>query len=139
MVPSTLSRSDTNPLNTREGLKHVWVFTQTGFYSVVVYDPSKDHGGGAAQTADLLLVRARVRKDLEELRRWIPDLDIREDGNADYRFRSLVGRDDWKRVLAAEVDALSYHNFKNRVAERDDDERHHAYMAVWTAMRKLQP
>lgn len=116
----------------------MWIFTQTGFYSVVAYDPSMDHGQREANKADLLLVRARVRKDLEELRRWIPDLDIREDTNADYRFRSLVGRNDWKRVLDAEVDALSYPNFKNRVAQRDTDERHHAYAAVWTAMRKLQ-
>jgi hypothetical protein len=52
----------------------VWVFTQGGFYSVVAYDPSRDHGG-KTRGENLLLVRARVRNDLEQLRRWIPNLE----------------------------------------------------------------
>jgi hypothetical protein len=116
----------------------VWVFTQNGFYSVVAYDPARDHGGGPPGE-DLLLVRARVREDLELLRRWIPSLEIREHGRADYRFRTVMSREQWKQILGAEVDYLDYTNFKNRVAEKQGHERHEAYMRVWSAMRRLQP
>jgi hypothetical protein len=116
----------------------VWVFTQNGFYSVVAYDPSRDHGGNS-RGEGLLLVRARVREDLEQLRQWIPNLEIREHPRADYRFRAVLGREDWKRILGAEVDSLDYTNFKNRVADKQGHKRHEAYMRVWAAMRQLQP
>jgi hypothetical protein len=116
----------------------VWVFTQNGFYSVVAYDPARDHGG-PTRGEDLVLVRARVGDDLEALRRWFPDLEIREHRRADYRFRTVLGRADWKRILEAEVDSLDYTNFKNRVAHNQGHKRHEAYMRVWDAMRQLQP
>lgn len=114
----------------------MWVFTQSGFYSVVAYVPPDE--GRHDQQEDFLLVRARVREDLERLRQWIPDVRIQEHEGADYRFRAVVAREEWKRILAGEVDSVNYTNFKNRVAERQGHERHDAYKQVWSALRRLQ-
>jgi hypothetical protein len=39
--------------------------------------------------------------------------------------------------LSENVSALDYPNFKNEVA-REDPERAHVYMGVWTVLRKLR-
>jgi hypothetical protein len=117
----------------------MWVFTQNGFFSVVAYEPSRDHSSiNKNPQDDLLLVRGRLREDLEELRRWVPDIDIREHPRADYRFRAVLSREQWKIVLMGEVDSLDYRNFKNRVDQKQGHERHETYMEVWRAMRRLQ-
>jgi hypothetical protein len=107
----------------------MWVFTPQGFYSVVVHrdDPS------------LVLVRARAREDLENLQTQLPGLVIFEDDAADYLYRAIVNREDWKRALAELADAMDYDNFKDAVTERQGEERHRLYLRVWGVMLALQP
>jgi hypothetical protein len=107
----------------------MWVFTPQGFYSVVVHrdDPS------------LVLVRARAREDLENLQTQLPGLVIFEDAAADYLYRAIVKREDWKRALAELADAMDYDNFKDAVTERQGEERHRLYLRVWGVMLALQP
>lgn len=107
----------------------MWVFTPQGFYSVVVHrdDPS------------LVLVRARAREDLENLQTQLPGLVIFEDTSADYLYRAIVNREDWKHALAELADAMDYDNFKDAVTDRQGEERHRLYLRVWGVMLALQP
>ena len=104
----------------------MWLFTPRGFYSVVAH--RKD--------ADKLLVRARVRADLEALREQIPHLRIFSDRHADYRWRAVVTRGEWAMALALLVDDLDYDNFKSAVGERQGHERARLYGHVWGEHRE---
>jgi hypothetical protein len=117
----------------------MWLITQHGAYSVVAYDPHRDPVAAERRSAGTnLLVRARARRDLEALRRWLPDLEVREDPAADYRFRTVVSPPEWDRVLISEARLIDYPNFKSRVAETLGSEREALYTRVWTILRSLQ-
>ena len=107
----------------------MWIFTTIGFFSVVE-DP---------EHPNTLKIRARAREDLEALRdRYLPDLEIVESSNTDYRFRAFVHRDEWEhaaRSLAADID---YPNFKSAVAKRQGHSRAGRYARVWQIMYALQ-
>ena len=60
----------------------MWLVTTRGFYSAV-----EDHC-----KAGNVLVRSRVREDLEALTDLIPGLDVHETPDRDYRFRASVTR-----------------------------------------------
>lgn len=129
----------------------MWLFEKRGFVSVVAYDPDKDkfnktHGEAAASSADpkgWLLVRARVHADLVEVEKIIGhDIMIFEDKGADYSFRALVTRDDFKAYLCKAVDDIDYGAHFKEVAEKNSTQgkvRHSAMMTCWTAMARLQP
>jgi hypothetical protein len=106
----------------------MWVFLNNAFVSAVEYrdDPS------------LLVVRARVEGDLERFfSHWTvkPEVDRTED--ADYLFRMVVSKDEFAEAVAQHVHNIDYDNFKDSIADSDDD-RHDAYMGVWTVMMRLQ-
>ena len=78
---------------------------------------------------DVLLVRARVRGDVERfaLHGGI-EVVAQETPSADYRFRALMSRAQVARVLDEYTQAMLYPNFKNAVPE---DDRHNWYSGVW--------
>lgn len=106
----------------------MWLITAQGFYSVVAHrnDPEK------------LLVRARVREDLETLREQIPDMRIFSDRQADYRWRAIVSRAEWVVALAQLAEEIDYANFKNAVRDSQGADRSRLYARVWEALRGLQ-
>lgn len=107
----------------------MWIFTTIGFFSVVAHhdDP------------DTILIRARVRGDLDALRReHLPDIEILESAGSDYRFRALVPRDEWEHAAQRLTAAIDYPNFKDAVAERQGHDRAHVYLDVWRTIRSLQ-
>jgi hypothetical protein len=106
----------------------MWIFTRDGFFSIV-HDRYCE--------ADQLMIRARVRNDLERLKGKIDAGDIIEIENADYLYRMPANRHDVGRYLSEQVIAMDYDNFKNTV-EFEDHARHRAYMSVWGSMRDLQ-
>jgi len=117
----------------------MWITTQKGFYSVVAFDPERDPAAGPKLPAGThFLVRARARADLEALQRWIPDLIVREDSTADYRFRTVVSRVDWDRVLTSEAGLIDYANFKDRVGKTMGDDREELYTRVWAILRAIR-
>jgi hypothetical protein len=66
----------------------MWLFTTIGFFSVVAH---RDDPG-------TILIRARVREDLDSLRRHhLPDLEI-TDAAGTYAFEALVSRDEWEHA-----------------------------------------
>ena len=75
----------------------MWLFTTIGFFSVVAHrdDPRA------------ILIRARVREDLEALRRHhLPDLQIDEAG--DHTYEALVSRDEWEHAAQQLAQAIDY-------------------------------
>src|SRR5262245_45592923 len=106
----------------------MWLVTTQGFYSVVQDREDRDR----------LLVRARVKEDLEALRDQIPDLDPFEDEHADYRWRAWVTRDQWCDAVAQLADKIDYPNFKSAVLERQGARRENVYMHVWGELKSLQ-
>ncbi len=100
----------------------MWIFLNDSFVSAVQHrlDPS------------LLMVRARIRGDLDRL---FPGGIVVETPRADYRFRVVVKRTDFAKVVAQEISRIDYANFKDSVKDRA---RHDAYMDVWSVMWREQ-
>lgn len=108
----------------------MWVMTPRGFYSAVEHrdDPST------------VIVRARVRRDLLELRDLTdePIRPIKMD-YADYRYRVELSKAEWARIAAGLALEVEYPNFKNAVKAVQGDKRARVYMRVWSALLELQP
>lgn len=98
----------------------MWVFQTESSLSVVMH---KDQIGK-------LLVRSRVEGDIE---RAIPGANVWDDPNADYRYRAIVTKEEFKAALSQAVDAMDYTSFKAAVPSRA---RRAAYIEVWAAMAR---
>ena len=114
----------------------MWVLTVDGFYSVTAFDEKR--GGPRADANDLVIVRARVREDLQRLSRSIPHIEIISTPRSDYPFRIVCPRTDWARYLATSVHEIDYLNFKDRVAKRLGRRRHDVLLSVWATLRRLE-
>jgi hypothetical protein len=108
----------------------MWLVTTQGFYSAVAYRGKKRQ----------LLIRARVRGDLENLDRQLPGVSSRitEEYPSDYAYRVRVSRKEWKTILSKLTDEVDYDNFKDAVKKKHGAERAHAYMGVWSVLHRLQ-
>jgi hypothetical protein len=114
------------------GDETMWLITTAGFFSIVEKPWDRQPG--------TLTVRARAREDLEALKAGsLPELgDIKEDADADYRFRAQAPREAVARALAAETRAIDYDNFKSAVAARHGAGRASVYHDVWEALYSIQ-
>ena len=106
----------------------MWLFTTQGLYSAVVHRDNRN----------LILVRARAREDLEALQVQLPQIEIVETPEADYRWRADVDREKWRWFLSAEAGEIDYDNFKGAVGERHGYDRACVYSDVWSVMRRVQ-
>lgn len=103
----------------------MWVFLNNAFLSIV-----QDKGD-----ANMLMVRARLRGDLQRVFSF-PDMKVLETPPpADYRFRCSVERWRVSDVLRVAVGDIDYTNFKKSVP---DQRRHDAYLRVWSEMSREQ-
>ena len=100
----------------------MWIFTSKGFVSIV-----NDY-----ERPGNLLCRARAKKHLEEL---FPGETITTTPKRDYRFRVSVPREVAVRIIANQVENITYNNFKNSIPEHD---YHEACSDVWGVMYKYQ-
>lgn len=125
----------------------MWNFTKYGFTSVVAYDPTKDKKPDspfpkiAKQAGTHLLVRARIKADLDQLKRFVPSLVVDTDAGADYAYRAVITRSQMKKFMCTMIDEIDYDShFKE--AARDNSPlapgRYQAMMGVWTEMSRLQ-
>lgn len=105
----------------------MWLFTKSGFFSAVQH----------RQSADVILLRARFKGDLEKLFEtyWI-ESKVEKTPCADYPFRACIQRKTWERIVAAEASKIDYDNFK--AAAHDGTPRDDALMRCWSAMRAAQ-
>ena len=119
----------------------MWVSSVAGTFSVVQAGAEPGRRPSAARQ---LMVRARVRRHLELLQRDNPSLRrypiIESDPGRDYKWRIIVPRTTFARVLAAMVTGIRYANFKGACAASPDLEPAYstALHEVWSVLRKLQ-
>ncbi len=108
----------------------MWLTTLHGFISAVEdrSDP------------DLLLVRARVKEDIENT---FPGVSVASVPGSDYQFRAQVPRADVADRLARYVmDELTYQSHFKDVALANSEPnaaRYGAYYDCWAAMAEMQP
>ena len=120
----------------------MWIASVTGWYSAVC--PRSDDGRGREIEADKIMVRARAFGHLHALQRRFPALagaEIIVTPRADYRYRLIVPKAVWAKVVAAMVMEVDYDNFKDAAArEQGPDERGYvgALHRVWSVMHALQ-
>ncbi len=122
----------------------MWLFTRHGFFSVVC---ARQGDGGHGQPVDpnRIMVRARVRKHLDKLKRrfsnLLGDCEIKEFVGTDYAFRIFVDKSVWSQVMVRLGDELDYDNFKSEVGrfqERDGAAYESSLHEVWSVMYRLQ-
>lgn len=108
----------------------MWLISKTGFYSVVAKP-------GDAE----LCIRARVRKDLVDLKKdYLPSMGkIIETKNADYRFRAYASAAAIAVAAGDMVREIDYSNFKDKIGAVQGKDRASIYMRVWTALLELDP
>jgi hypothetical protein len=112
----------------------MWLATKFGFYSIVQKQAPKD--GKPA----VFHVRARVRKDLENLiTATALQKEIQEWKNADYRYRIIVGQQEVTEIMAHLAESLDYDNFKSMIGNTPDQRaKLHGYHEIWGVMMDLQ-
>jgi hypothetical protein len=107
-----------------ERITPMWIFTRDGFYSAVHKDCKEDE----------VLVRSRQKADLLALGKKIGlKLKIARTALSDYRYRTVVKKDDWAKYLSEAALELDYNNFKNKVP-RTEFKRHSACLRCWEAL-----
>jgi hypothetical protein len=133
--------------NTGVGLNRehfMWIFTKHGFFSAVC---ARQGDSKHSQPVDLdrIMVRARLRGHLEDLKKRFPDLlgscAIQESAGTDYAYRLFVQKSAWAQVLAGLAEETDYDNFKSEVAHhqgRAGAAYEHLLNEVWSVMHKLQ-
>jgi len=108
----------------------MWLITDQGFYSIV------QKPGDAP---DYLTVRARVAKDLDNLRTFVPELGRTVTGvGTDYPFRARVSKRALGAGLARMAQSLYYDNFKEQVGRTQGPKRMNVYGQVWANLRQLE-
>jgi hypothetical protein len=122
----------------------VWIFTRYGFFSAVSARQGTGKHGSSIDP-DRIMVRARVRRHVENLKQRFPDLlsacDIQEFAGSDYAFRVFVDKRAWSAMLSSLGEETNYDNFKSEVARyqgRAGIAYEHSLHDVWSVMFKLQ-
>ena len=107
----------------------MWLITNFGFFSIVQKRGDTD-----------LTIRARVREDLETLRKkYLPGLgEITRSDATDYQYRATVSPADLALAMGTIVRDITYDNFKNCVAEKQGHKRAHIYHNVWEDLIALE-
>lgn len=101
----------------------MWLFLPSGFYSIV-----------AKPGDERLVIRARVRADLERLRGTFAIGPIRAGAGTDYEFRASITREAFADGLATFAMDIDYPNFKSEVARKLGWERERVYHSVWSLL-----
>lgn len=128
----------------------MWIITKTGgFMSVVEYNPAADREKNSPFKAltkkkgSHVLVRARVPEHLEDLKRVVPTLVIDDQPYADYRFRAVIKRSDWKKYLNIACDEIDYGSHFKEVTRSAQpvsvaEPLYRAMMSIWGTLATLQ-
>jgi hypothetical protein len=128
--------------------------------SVVKFDQKKPGAKALADKhkatdpdVDYMLVRARVKASLgyvvgvlDAISEDIPGYEspiIESMPSADYKYRTIITRDEWKRYLMFEVDGIDYDSHvKEETVRRQPEPKvanlYSALSATWSAWAKLQ-
>jgi hypothetical protein len=102
----------------------MWIFFPNAMLSIVAHRDKPDR----------LLVRARLRGDLE---RTFPGVPVSRTPHADYLYRVEVSRSLVAELLAEHVDTMTYTNVKGAIPA-GDLRRKRAMHDVWAVMNDAQ-
>lgn len=102
----------------------MWIALNTGFLSVVQLKDSPN----------CLLVRARVRAHLKTFL-GKNRAEITETPRNDYRWRTVLSRGEFTRLMADQIASIEYSNFKDSVKDKP---LHDMYMHWWFDHHALQ-
>jgi hypothetical protein len=127
----------------------VWLFTTVGFFSATRIDFQSPGYQDVPrpedwETTPYLMVRARVRKDLEKM----AALYLKTHGKAveilalpahDYQYRCLIPRRDFAKLMRILTEGIDYSNFKDAVKEAASSHTYgravsDLYLRVWSTM-----
>ena len=100
----------------------MWLLTKHGAYSLVKKGENQFH------------VRARVRRDLENLieRVPLPGAPTHFSRTTDYPFRLIVGGNDVLKIMHFLGETIDYSNFKDTVNSTPDQrDKHSVYGQIW--------
>lgn len=100
----------------------MWIFMNDAFLSIVA-DPKEP---------DRLIVRARAKGDIQ---RVFNRARVTETPHRDYAFRAFIPRKVVAAAISHRLHDITATNFKDSVKEQD---RHDAYLSVWSAMMRFQ-
>lgn len=105
----------------------MWLFTETGFVSVV---QDRDD-------SNKMLVRARDKKSLQP---FVDEygVEILNVGRSDYPHRVFINRTQFVDWLVETGESLSYDNYKNRVAKTRGYEFAGPLHDVWATMLQIE-
>ena len=106
----------------------MWIMTTDGFYSTVK----------KPDQTDALTVRARVKKDLENLLDKLKlGVEIRTGVGTDYPYRITIKQEEWAEYLHKAAMDIGYSNCKDSLALSDNN-RHYVYFRCWEALMLLE-
>ena len=110
----------------------MWMLTNIGFFSIIERPEDIER--------KLVTIRARVRSDLETLKKlYLPEMgQITESVETDYRYRARAVKRDLHKAMHKLVDGISYRNFKDEVCATQGLERADLYAEVWATHYKMQ-
>jgi len=117
----------------------VWLFTRYGFYSIAC--AQKEDG---SLDPSMLMVRARRKSHIEALQKRFAQLTAHEIVSLpgrDYKYRLIVAKDSWTKIVAELASEQEWSNFKNEAARfggAKNADYVHALHEVWATMNDLQ-
>lgn len=107
----------------------MWILSKHGFYAVAENRDDKS----------TVIVRARVRKDLERFVVLVPGgAKITYHHNYDYPYRIIIGKGPYVDAMVQIASNVDYDNFKSLITKLYGHARHMVYMTVWSALKKLE-
>lgn len=109
----------------------MWIFTKTGFISVVAHDTDPI----------LVRVRARTRQHLADTFPEAEIIDLADgegDYDYDYRFHADVPRMKVALTVAEAIDNLDYTSHAKEAMAGDDNDFYEALLRTWYAMYAYQ-
>ena len=119
----------------------MWLFTRYGFFSIAC---AKQDEASSVADPDQMMVRARQRRHLENLKERFPELstrEIKEGIGTDYAYRLLVPKSVCATIAANLVQEQTWSNFKDEAARflgHDCADYEDALHRVWRVMWELQ-
>ena len=105
----------------------MWVFTESGFVSVIRHHSE----------AEKLVVRARDHQSLEGLANAI-GLDIEPTSGSDYPYRTVIDDNAFAAWLSKQVMGVNYTNYKNHMEVTRGHDFAGALHGVWDTMRQVE-
>jgi len=132
----------------------MWIVSDTGFLSIVELRPwGKDTfadklpnyiRGTKDQRGSHLMVRARVKDDLNALKEYDPDALEMESLTSDYQYRLVISREAvatflWNKTIDLDYDSHVKETVVLRSPKPKRGDRMKAMYRVWDAFADLQP